>query len=214
MRARLGEVLDPARVRRAAWLAGGIAALALIGLVALHRANGWAGTGILGPVLTIAFSTIGVGAVAYACFPTARAAGPELRTDGRQIRPDWQLSVRWQVQPYLGRKPRPVAPEDRAAVLEDVPLLQRGLARRLSRLGPLLLGVVAGAIAGLFGGQIEVFVVLWPFVYLLTLPDMVVRLGRAERARTAALEAPEPAPRHRPPWRRDAGGSALRLPGE
>ncbi|PZF57767.1 hypothetical protein DEJ23_06400 [Curtobacterium sp. MCSS17_008] len=212
---RLGEVVDPARARRAAWIAGAIAIVALAGLVVLavvDRPSGSAGAGVVRSVLTIAFSALAVWAIAYSCFPTAREVGPELRINGRQIRPDGQLSVRASVQPYLERRARPVDPEDREHVLNDVPLLQRGLVRRLSRLGPLLLGVASGGAAGLAAGQVEVFVVLWPFVYLLLLPDMVVRLGRAERARLSALETDPPAPKHRPPWRRTPHGSKLDLP--
>lgn len=214
LRGRLGEVVDPARARRAVWIAGAVAAVALVVFVATERASGWAGPGVLRPVAAIAFSTLGVWAVTYSCFPTARVVGPELRINGRQVRPDWQLSVRWSVQPYLDRRPRPVEPEDREDVLNDVPLLQRGLVRRLSRLGPLLVGAASGGLAAFVSGQVEVFVVLWPFVYLFTLPDMVVRLGRAERARLAALETEPPVPKHRPPWRRHPRGSKLGLPGD
>lgn len=213
-RGRLAEVVDPARVRRAAWLAGGIAAVALVVLVATELATGWGGPGVVRPVLAVAFATLGVAAIAYACFPTAREVGPEFRINGRQVRPDQQLSVRWSVQPYLERRARPIAPADRDDVLHDVPLLQRGLVRRLSRLGPLLVGVALGGVAGLCAAQGEVFVVLWPFVYLFTLPDMVFRLGRAERARLAALETPPATPGHRPPWRRNPHGTKLGLPGD
>ncbi|AIV39432.1 hypothetical protein [Curtobacterium sp. MR_MD2014] len=214
LRGRLWEVVDPARARRALWSAGAVAAVALVVFVATEWTWAWVGPGVLRPVAAITFATLGVLAVAFSCFPTAREIGPELRINGRQVRPDWQLSVRWSVQPYIGRRARPIAPEDREAVLMDVPLLQRGLVRRLSRLGPLLVGAASGGITALVSGQVEVFVVLWPFVYLFTLPDMVARLGLAERARLAALETAPPMPGHRPLWRRHPHGSKVRLPGE
>ncbi len=214
LRGRLWEVVDRTRARRALWIAAGIAAVALVVFVALDRTWGWAGPGVLRPVAAIAFATLGVWAVAYSCFPTAREVGPEPRVDERQVRPDRQLSVRWSVQPYIGRRAQPVAPEDREDVLHDVPLLQRGLGRRLSRLGPLLVGAASGGLAALVSGQIEVFVVLWPFVYLFTLPNMVRQLGTAERARLAALDTDTPTPKHRPLWRRHPHGSTVRLPDE
>lgn len=214
LRGRLGEVLDRTRARRALWIAAGITAVALVVFVAMERASGWAGPGALRPIAAIAFATLGVWAVAYSCFPTALEVVPERGDDDRQVRPDRQLSVRWSVQPYVGRRARPIAPEDREDVLHDVPLLQRGLVRRLSRLGPLLVGAASGGLAALVSGQIEVFVVLWPFVYLFTLPDMIRRLGCAERARLAALDTEPPAPRHRLLRHRHPSGSAVRLPDE
>lgn len=201
-RERLDEALDPTLLRRAAWLAGSIAAVALVLFVAADLASGWAGPGVARPVLAIAFATAAVGAVSFACFPTARPVGPELRINGRQVRPDQQLSVRSSVKPYLQRRAQPVPPEARDDVLNDVPLLQRGLVRRLARLGPLLIGIAFAGLAVFVARQWEIFVVLWPFVYLLTLPEMVVELGRAERARLAARDTASSMPEHRPPWRR------------
>ncbi len=214
LRGRLWEVVDRTRARRAVWFAAGIAAVALVVFVATERAWDWAGPGGLQPSAAIAFATLGVWAVAYSCFPTAREVGPAPRIDDRQVRPDRQLSVRWSVQPYLGRRAQPIAPEDREDVLHDVSLLQRGLVRRLSRLGPLLVGAASGGLAALVSGQIEVFVVLWPFVYLLALPDMVRRLGSAERARLAALDTEPPPPKHRLLRHRHPHGPDVRLPGE
>lgn len=191
-RALLGDVVDPARARRAVWIAAAVAAVAVVVTVVTDQRSGWAGPGEVRPVLVVALVSVGVWAVALACFPTAREVGPELRINGRQVRPDQQLSVRLSVRPYLTRRQRPVAPEDREAVLNDVPLLQRGLVRRLSRLGPLLVGLAFAGIAGLVAAQGDLFF-LWPIVYLLALPDMVVQIGRSERARLAALAA-EPAP--------------------
>lgn len=214
LRGSLWEVVDRGRARRALWLAAGITAIALVVIVATDLAHGWAGPGVLRPIAAITFATLGVLAIAYSCFPTAREVGSELRINGRQVRPDATMSVRWSVQPYLERRARPIASEDRDDVLADVPLLQRGLVRRLSRLAPLLVGAACGGLAALVSGQVEVFVVLWPFVYLFTLPDMVRQLGIAERARLAALESEPPTPKHRPLWRRHPHGSKVRLPGE
>ncbi|MDM7887423.1 hypothetical protein QUG98_03050 [Curtobacterium sp. RHCJP20] len=214
LRGRLGDVLDRGRVRRALWIAAGIAAIALVVLVATELTWDWAGPGPLRPIAAVTFATLGVLAIAYSCFPTAREPRPERGIDDRQVRPDRQLSVRWSVQPYIGRRAQPVAPEDREDVLHDVPLLQQGLVRRLSRLGPLLVGAASGGLAALVSGQVEVFVVLWPFVYLFTLPNMVRQLGTAERARLAALDTATPTPKHRPLWRRHPHGSTVRLPDE
>lgn len=214
MRGLLGQVVDLARVRRALWIAGAVAAAVLGALVALHLVNGWAGTGSLRPGLVVAAVTASVFLLVYACCPTAREVGPELRINGRQVRPNTALAVRWEVRPYLDRVRRPVHPEHREAILNDVPLLQRGLVRRLTRLAPLLLAVAIGAAVVLTTGRAQVFAVLWPFVYLFTLPDMVLRIGRSERARRDALATPPAAPEQRPQWRRDPSGSKLGLPGE
>ena len=132
IRGLLGQVVDPARVRRALWIAGAVAAVALVALLALDLANGWAGTGGLRPGLVITAVTVSVFLLVYACCPTAREVGPELRINGRQVRPDTALAVRWEVRPYLDRVRRPVHPEHRDAILNDVPLLQRGIVRQLT----------------------------------------------------------------------------------
>ncbi|WIE76154.1 hypothetical protein [Curtobacterium sp. MCSS17_007] len=214
LRGSLWEVVDSKRVRRALWIAAGIAAIALVLFVATDLAHGWAGPGVLRSIAAITFATLGVLAIAYSCFPTARDPRSGQGIDGKQVRPDATMSVRWSVQPYLERRARPIASEDRDDVLNDVPLLQRGLVRRLSRLGPLFVGTACGGFAVLVSGQVEVFVVLWPFVYLLMLPEMVLRLGYAERARLAALETEPPTLKHRPLWRRHPHGSKVRLPDE
>lgn len=214
MRGLLGQVVDPARVHRALWIAGAVAAVVLVVLVALDLANGWAGTGGLRPGLVVAAVTISVFLLAFACCPTAREVGPELRINGRQVRPDTASAVRWEVRPYLDRVRRPVHPEHRDAILHDVPLLQRGIVRQLTRLAPLLLAVAIGATVVLSFSPMHGFFMVWPFLYLASLPEMFLRLGRSERARRDALATPPAAPDERPQWRRDPSGSKLGLPGE
>jgi len=213
-RALLGDVVDPARARRAAWAAGGVAVLALVVCTTTHLASGWAGPGVVRPAITIALVTAGVGAVTFGCFPTARIVGPEFRINGRQVRPDQLTSARWSVQPYLGRRQRPVAPADREAVLNDTPLLQRGLVQRLSRLAPVMLGVACAGAAVFTSGEGLVFFVVWPFLYLGLLPEMIVQLGRAERARLGALDAEPAPPQASRPRQRDPRGTKLGLPGD
>lgn len=105
-------------------------------------------------------------------------------------------------------------PEHRDAILNDVPLLQCGIVRRLTRLAPLLLAVAIGATVVLSFGPVNGFLLVWPFAHLGLLPEMLVRLGRSERARRDALATPPAAPEQRPQWRRDPSGSKLGLPGE
>ncbi|MFJ3036162.1 hypothetical protein ACIPC2_17280 [Curtobacterium pusillum] len=118
---RIGDVVDPARVRRAIRISVVAAVLALIAAVVLQVRFAWAGTSVLGAVAAMAPVTLGFGLLLFSCFPTARHVDPAATINGRQVRPDAQLAVRWSVQPYLDRRARPVAPEDRAAVLNEPP---------------------------------------------------------------------------------------------
>ncbi|WIB78117.1 hypothetical protein DEJ28_03170 [Curtobacterium sp. MCPF17_002] len=214
-RQRVGDVVDPARARRAVWIAGTVAVLALALLVVLQVVFAWAGTAPVRASITVGLATLAAGMIAFACCPMGRPPAPSNTINGRQVRADWQLAVRWSVQPYLGRTARPVAPDDRAAVLNDVPLLQLGLIHRLSRTGPLLVGLaLLGLTALSFEGD-RSYVLLWTLLYVFTLPDLVRRLGRAERARLAALAASSPSPETQPAQRRrDPSGSKVRLPDE
>ncbi|MET3453090.1 hypothetical protein [Curtobacterium sp. 1544] len=180
---RIGDVVDPLRVRRAIRISIVAAVLALIAAVVLQVRFAWAGTSALGVVVTIALTTAGVGLVCLGCFRTARPVDPAVTINGRQVRPDTLMAVRWSVQPYLDRRPRPVAPDDRAAVLNDVPLLQRGLIRRLSRFGPTIVGLALLCLGAIVAGGFRSVVFVWPVLYVGMIPDMVVRLGRSERAR-------------------------------
>jgi hypothetical protein len=191
--ARIGTVVDAARVHRAAWIAVACSVVVLVGAVALQLAFGWAGTGPARPVVVIALVSLGLGSIVFSCFPTDRPLDPAATINGRQVRPDWQMSVRGSVQPYLGRQQRPVAPEDREAVLTDVRLLQRGLIRRLTRLTPLLGGIALLGVAAFVGSDLRPIGLLWAALYVCALPELVVRLGRSERARLAALSADPPA---------------------
>jgi hypothetical protein len=211
---RIGDVVDSARVRRAIRISVVAAVLALIAAVVLQVRFAWAGTSVLGAVVTIALTTAGVGLVCFSCFRTARPVDPAATINGRQVRPDTLMAVRWSVQPYLDRRPRPVAPDDRAAVLNDVPLLQRGLLRRLSRFGPTIVGLALLCLGAIVAGGFRSVVFVWPVLYVGMIPDMVVRLGRSERARLAALATTPPADSDGPQWRRDTTGSKLGLPGE
>ncbi|WP_144756286.1 hypothetical protein [Curtobacterium pusillum] len=214
LRERIGDVLDSARVRRATRVSGVAAVLALIAAVVLQVRFAWAGTSVLGAVVTIALTTAGVGLVCFSCFRTARPVDPAATINGRQVRPDTLMAVRWSVQPYLDRRPRPVAQDDRAAVLNDVPLLQRGLLRRLSRFGPTIVGFALLCLGAIVAGGFRSVAFVWPVLYIGMIPDMVVRLGRSERARLAALATAPPPDSDGPQWRRDPTGSKLGLPGE
>lgn len=213
--ARVGEVVDPARVRRAARITAVVTAVALVAAVVLQLRFPWAGSTPLGAVVAITLMTPGFGLLLFSCFPTARPVDPAATINGRQVRPDAQLTVRWSVQPYLDRRPRPIAPDDRAAILNDVPSLQRGTVRRLSRLGPLFLGLALVGLGAIAAVGFHTAFVVWGVLYVGLLPEMLVRLGRSERARRAALatEPPPPNPGE-PRWRRDPSGSKLGLPGE
>lgn len=220
--AHLAEVVDPARVRRAAWVAVIVGVIVIAGLFALQLLTAWPGVGPFRSVFGTVVTGLGIGAVAFACCPTAIPPDPSSTINGRQVRADHQMNVRWSVEPYLLRRGRPVQASDRAAVLNDVPLLRRGLVRRLTRLGPLMIGIALLGCAWLLLGSVQSLVILWPFFYLALLPELLVRLGRAERAGAAALAAPEPpdetaptlditAPAQR---RRDPAGSKVALPDE
>lgn len=213
LRERIPTVVDPARARRAVWIAAACSVVVLVGAVALQLAFGWAGTGPVRPVVVIALVSLGLGSIVFSGFRTDRPLDPAATINGRQVRPDWQMSVRWSVQPYLARRQLPVTPEDRAAVLTDVGLLQRGLVRRLTRLAPLLGGVALLGIAAFARSDVRPIALLWAAVYVCTLPDLVVRLGRSERARLAALAVDPPAGGV-DTGKHGVDGSKVRLPGD
>jgi ABC-type sulfate transport system permease component len=102
---RIGDVVDPLRVRRAIRISVVAAVLALIAAVVVQVRFAWAGTSVLEAVVTIALTTAGVGLVCLSCFPTARPVDPAATINGRQVRPDTLMAVRWSVQPYLDRRP-------------------------------------------------------------------------------------------------------------
>jgi hypothetical protein len=215
LRERIGEVVDPARARRAAWVSAAITLAVLVALVVLQLRFGWAGDDVVRAAVALPLMAVGSGLVLFSCFPTARPVDPAATINGRQIRPDSILSTRWSVQPYLGRRARPVDPADRDAVLHDTPLLQRGLLGRLSRFGPFSAGLALGVVGAIVVGGFHTVPLASSAVWVASLPDVVVRLGRAERARLAALATDPVAPAAAPlGWRRDPRGSKIRLPGE
>ncbi|ROP74737.1 hypothetical protein [Curtobacterium sp. PhB115] len=181
-----GDVLDPRRVRRAVTWSGAAAVVALVLMLVLEARVDWTTRAPLPSMAGIVLLAAGVGLLTFACFPTGRPPELAATINGRQVRPSEQLSVRTSVQPYLRRRPRPVAPEDRDAVRTDTALLRRGLIALLSRVAPLLGAAAVAVVGGLLLGAVP----LWPaaavLVYVLGLSEYVVRLGRAERARVAA----------------------------
>jgi hypothetical protein len=213
--ARIGEVVDPVRVRRAAWVSATVTAVVLVVSIVLQVRFAWAGDDVLPAAVALPLMAIGFGLVLFSCFPTARPVAGAGTINGRQVRPDAQLTTRWSVQPYLGRQPRAVAPADRDAVLHDVPLLQRGLLRRLSRFAPLTGGLAIGIVGSIVAAGFHVVPLASAAVYVFMVPGLVTQLGRAERARLAALDADPAEPAAAPlGWRRDPRGSKIRLPGD
>uniref|UniRef100_A0A942Y8F9 Uncharacterized protein n=1 Tax=Neobacillus citreus TaxID=2833578 RepID=A0A942Y8F9_9BACI len=183
-----------------------------IALAALQSTRHWTGTGPLRSAVAIALTALAVGLLVSACVPK-QSAPSSSTVNGRQVRPDRILAPRDSVQEYLGRRPRDVLPRGRDAVLADTPRLQRGLVSRLVVTTPVVTALACGGAIGPLLGEVRVFVVLWPVLYLCTLPDLVLRIGRAERARLSALATDEP------PVRQRYGdglpsGSKLGLPGD
>lgn len=216
LRARRYDALDPARLRRAAWVAAGSAAVVLVALVVLQLAVRWAGDGAVLPIAVVVLCGAAAGLLVFACFPTASTPEPAATINGRQVRPGEQRAARPSVQKYLPWRERPVTSVDRAAVLADVPLVQRALIRRVARLGPLTVGaallVLAGAVAGA-----PVLSFAWMVVYVFVPPSMVSTIGRAERARVAAVAVPPlPADTTTKTSGAQGGprGSKIRLPGD
>ncbi|MBT2502728.1 hypothetical protein [Curtobacterium sp. ISL-83] len=217
-RAQVWQVVDRRRVRGSGLVAAVVAVIVVAGLTALQLTVGWTGAGPVRTVIAIALLGLASALLVVGCWRTALPVDPAATINGRTVRPDWQLAVRWSVQPYLARTMPPINPDDRAAILADTPLLQRGLVRRLVRAAPLFGALGLAGAAVVTAGVVTGFAVPWAFLYLVTLPDMLVRLGRAERARLAALALPDTAVADAavPPAdrRREPTGSKVRLPGE
>jgi hypothetical protein len=215
LREQSGHALDAGRIRRAA-VVGLASAVVVSGLLlALQLAFHWVGDADVRSSVVVALVSIAAGLIVFACFPFASAPDPSSTINGRQVRPDERLAARGSVQQYLGRRERPVTSADREAVLSDVPLVQRSLVRRVARAGPFTLGLALLATAALLFGGHRGLVFAWMCAYLFAVPGMVVQIGRAERARLAALavpplpDAPAPSAGQR---RRDPLGSKIRLP--
>ncbi|MBT1544325.1 hypothetical protein [Curtobacterium aurantiacum] len=185
-RRHVTDVLDPARVRRAA-------VVALVGMVVLEARVDWTGTTPVRSVVAMVLLALGVGLLTFACIPTWRPPDPSTTINGRQVRPSWQLAARGATQLYVQRRPVPVLPEHRDIVRTDTVLLRRGMIGMLARVAPVVAAGVGAVLAAFILGNARWFHVLWMASYVLVLSEYVVRLGRSERARLAA-ESLEPAP--------------------
>lgn len=188
-----GDVFDRARVRRAVGVAGAATVVSVVALSGLEARLGWAGTDPVRSVVAIALLALGVGLLVFGCMPTRRPLDPAATINGRPVRVDLRFAARPTTKRYLRRRAVRVAPADRDAVLTDTTLLRRGLIALIGRAGPLLGGGVAAAVACVVAGWAQWFPLLWIAGYALSLPGTLADLGRAERARRAALAAPEPA---------------------
>ncbi|WP_433954282.1 hypothetical protein [Curtobacterium flaccumfaciens] len=187
------DVLDPARVRRAALWSGIAAVVALVGMAALEARVDWTGTTPVRSVVAMVLLALGVGLLAFACIPTWQPPDPSTTINGRQVRPSWQLAARGATQLYVQRRPVPVLPEHREIVRTDTVLLRRGLIGMLARVAPLLGSGLVAILGACVLGAASGFHVLLTAVYTVGLSEYVVKLGRSERARLAA-ESLEPAP--------------------
>lgn len=187
------DVLDPARVRRAARWSGIAAVVALVGMAVLEARVDWTGTTPSRSVVAIVLLALGVGLLTFACIPTWQPPDPSTTINGRQVRPSWQLAARGATQLYVQRRPVPVLPEHREIVRTDTVLLRRGLIGMLARAAPLLGSGLVAVLGAFILGPASWFHLLWFVAYAVGLSEYFVRLGRSERARLAA-EALDPVP--------------------
>ena len=192
-RRHVTDVLDPARVRRAALWSGIAAVVALVGMAVLEARVDWTGTTPVRSVVAMVLLALGVGLLTFACIPTWQPPDPSTTINGRQVRPSWQLAARGATQLYLQRRPVPVLPEHREIVRTDTVLLRRGLIGMLARVAPLLGSGLVAVLGAFVLGAASGFHVLAIAAYTVGLSEYFVRIGRSERARVAA-ESLEPAP--------------------
>ncbi|MCS6547921.1 hypothetical protein NYS50_08535 [Curtobacterium flaccumfaciens pv. flaccumfaciens] len=194
-RRHVTDVLDPARVHRAALWSGIAAVIALVGMAVLEARVDWTGTTPVRSVVAMVLLALGVGLLTFACIPTWQPPDPSTTINGRQVRPSWQLAARGATQLYVQRRPVPVLPEHREIVRTDTVLLRWGLIGVLARIAPLVVAGLVAVLGAFVLGAASGFHVLLIAVYTIGLSEYVVKLGRSERARLAAesLE-PEPAP--------------------
>ncbi|MBT1596866.1 hypothetical protein [Curtobacterium flaccumfaciens] len=192
-RRHVTDVLDPARVRRAAVWSGVAAVVALVGMAVLEARVDWTGTTPVRSVVAMVLLALGVGLLTFACIPTWQPPDPSTTINGRQVRPSWQLAARGATQLYLQRRPVPVLPEHRDIVRTDTVLLRRGLIGMLARVAPLLGSGLVAVLGAFVLGAASGFHVLAIAAYTVGLSEYFVRIGRSERARVAA-ESLEPAP--------------------
>jgi len=192
-RRHVTDVLDPARVRRAAVWSGVAAVVALVGMAVLEARVDWTGTTPVRSVVAMVLLALGVGLLTFACIPTWQPPDPSTTINGRQVRPSWQLAARGATQLYVQRRPVPVLPEHRDIVRTDTVLLRRGLIGMLARVAPLLGSGLVAVLGAFVLGAASGFLVLAIAAYTVGLSEYFVRIGRSERARVAA-ESLEPAP--------------------
>ncbi|UXZ58368.1 hypothetical protein ACL00U_02745 [Curtobacterium poinsettiae] len=192
-RRHVTDVLDPARVRRAAVWSGVAAVVALVGMAILEARVDWTGTTPVRSVVAMVLLALGVGLLTFACIPTWQPPDPSTTINGRQVRPSWQLAARGATQLYVQRRPVPVLPEHRDIVRTDTVLLRRGLIGMLARVAPLLGSGLVAVLGAFVLGAASGFHVLAIAAYTVGLSEYFVRIGRSERARVAA-ESLEPAP--------------------
>lgn len=190
LRTRWTDALDRGRLRRALLVAVGAAVVVAAGLVLLQLGTDRLGGGPVAVGSTVVLGAAAAGALVFGCMPWASRVDPAATINGRAVRPDAQTIARGAVQLYVQRRPRPVRPEDRAAVLNDVPLLQRGLIRWIVRATALAGGLALVGLALITPDP--PYPAMAAFVAYLAVPvESVVQLGRAERARSAALALPD-----------------------
>ncbi|EYT62931.1 hypothetical protein H489_0112275 [Curtobacterium flaccumfaciens UCD-AKU] len=192
-RRHVTDVLDPARVRRAAVWSRVAAVVVLVGMAVLEARVDWTGTTPVRSVVAMVLLALGVGLLTFACIPTWQPPDPSTTINGRQVRPSWQLAARGATQLYVQRRPVPVLPEHRDIVRTDTVLLRRGLIGMLARVAPLLGSGLVAVLGAFVLGAASGFLVLAIAAYTVGLSEYFVRIGRSERARVAA-ESLEPAP--------------------
>ncbi|MDQ0539830.1 hypothetical protein QF011_002396 [Curtobacterium flaccumfaciens] len=192
-RRHVTDVLDPARVRRAAVWSGVAAVVVLVVMAVLEARVDWTGTTPVRSVVAMVLLALGVGLLTFACIPTWQPPDPSTTINGRQVRPSWQLAARGATQLYVQRRPVPVLPEHRDIVRTDTVLLRRGLIGMLARVAPLLGSGLVAVLGAFVLGAASGFHVLAIAAYTVGLSEYFVRIGRSERARVAA-ESLEPAP--------------------
>ncbi|MCS5519131.1 hypothetical protein [Curtobacterium flaccumfaciens] len=192
-RRHVTDVLDPARVRRAARWSGFAAVVALVGMAVLEARVDWTGTTPVRSVVAMVLLALGVGLLTFACIPTWQPPDPSTTINGRQVRPSWQLAARGATQLYVQRRPVPVLPEHRDIVRTDTVLLRRGLIGMLARTAPLATAGASALVGGFVLGEVPQYTLLWVGLWALQFTEHISHLGRSERARLAA-ESLDPVP--------------------
>jgi hypothetical protein len=188
-RRHVTDVLDPARVRRAARWSGFAAVVALVGMAVLEARVDWTGTTPVRSVVAMVLLALGVGLLTFACIPTWQPPDPSTSAGATLVaarRAGRHAALR---AASAGAGPAG-APRDRRT---DTVLLRRGLIGMLARAAPLLGSGLVVVLGAFILGPASWFHVLWIAVYTVGLSEYFVRLGRSERARLSA-EALEPAP--------------------